>query len=94
MGPKMCTGYFIGAANSPLTGTGCVYPCVYEMGRWGSSWCYTNLDKSEWGAECILGITESSSRRIKCTYSLQNDFCPMNDNMPYLKRNAQSESNY
>ena len=53
MGPKMCTGYFIGAANSPLTGTGCVYPCVYEMGGWGSSWCFTNLDKSEWGAECI-----------------------------------------
>ena len=52
-GTKMCTGYFNGGANSPLTGTGCVYPCVYATGEWGSSWCYTKLDRSEWGAECI-----------------------------------------
>ena len=50
----MCTGYFDNGRNSPLTGTGCAYPCVYdEYGGWGSSWCYTKLDESEWGAECI-----------------------------------------
>ena len=51
----MCTGFYTGAKNSslPLAGTGCVYACVNETGRWGSSWCYTKYDKSEWGAECI-----------------------------------------
>ena len=49
----MCSGYFNGGANFPLAGSGCVYPCVYETGSWGSSWCYTTADRSEWGAECI-----------------------------------------
>ena len=52
-GTKMCSGFFVKEANRPLTGTGCAHPCVYEEGRWGSSWCYTKSDRSEWGAECI-----------------------------------------
>ena len=53
MKKPMCTGFFVKEANRPLTGTGCAHPCVYEKGRWGSSWCYTKSDRSEWGAECI-----------------------------------------
>ena len=54
-GPKMCSGFYTGGKNSslPLPGTGCVYACINETGMWGSSWCYTKYDKSEWGAECI-----------------------------------------
>ena len=52
-GPKICSGYYTGEPNLPLAGTGCAHPCVYEKGKWGSSWCYTRADMSEWGAECI-----------------------------------------
>jgi hypothetical protein len=57
----MCTGNFlesnINDANNgkqrPPAWTKCVEECVIETGRWGSSWCYTSNDKSQWGAECI-----------------------------------------
>lgn len=57
----MCTGNFLesdpsNAGNNkqrPASGTKCVEPCVNESGRWGSSWCYTAEDKSQWGAECL-----------------------------------------
>ena len=57
----MCTGNFQetdinNAGNNkqrPPHGTKCVESCVEESGRWGSSWCYTAKDKSQWGAECI-----------------------------------------
>ena len=59
----MCTGNFLEKnisdatlANDkqrPLAGTKCVVNCVMESGRWGSSWCYTSKDKSQWGAECV-----------------------------------------
>ena len=56
-----CTGNFVesdvsNAGNGkqrPAAGTRCVIPCHWEAGRWGSSWCYTSLDKSQWGAECL-----------------------------------------
>ena len=56
----MCTGSFIekdinDAVNKkqrPPAGTRCVASCVVEEGRWGSSWCYTEEDNSQWGAEC------------------------------------------
>ena len=56
-----CTGNFVesdvsNAGNGkqrPAAGTRCVIPCHWEAGRWGSSWCYTALDKSQWGAECL-----------------------------------------
>ena len=35
----------------PPAGTRCAEPCVYEKGRWGSSYCYT--EDGNWGAECI-----------------------------------------
>ena len=37
----------------PPLGTKCVEPCVIESGVWGSSWCITSEDRSQWGAECI-----------------------------------------
>ena len=56
----MCTGDFIEKDNNhavnkkhrPPAGTTCALPCVVEQGRWGSTWCYTEEDKSQWGAEC------------------------------------------
>ena len=57
----MCTGTFVEsdvstAANGlqrPPAGTQCVDSCEIETGRWGSSWCYTEEDESQWGAECV-----------------------------------------
>ena len=57
----MCTGNYREAdpANSgngkqrPSEGTRCVSACKMESGRWGSSYCYTNEDNTQWGAECI-----------------------------------------
>ena len=48
----MCTGTFY-ESGRPSAGTKCVAPCVSESGRWGSTWCYTKEDKSQWGAECV-----------------------------------------
>ena len=48
----MCTGSFY-ESGRPSAGTKCVAPCVNESGRWGSNWCYTKDDKSQWGAECV-----------------------------------------
>jgi len=56
-----CTGYFkeTDPSNSgngkqrPPAGTKCVEDCVLKSGRWGSSWCYTAEDKSQWGGECL-----------------------------------------
>ena len=57
----MCTGFYAerdvgNSANGkqrPPNGTKCAEPCVKESGRWGSSWCITSKDRSQWGAECI-----------------------------------------
>lgn len=57
----MCTGIFVesdieDAANGkqrPPAGTKCIGACVIQTSRWGSSFCYTEGDKSQWGAECI-----------------------------------------
>ena len=57
----MCTGDFLESninnsgnkKQRPEAGTKCAAPCVIESGRWGSSWCYTAEDESQWGAECV-----------------------------------------
>ena len=51
----MCTGTFREGDGTPRApyGSKCTSECVNEKGRWGSSWCYTGEDKSQWGAECI-----------------------------------------
>ena len=49
----MCTGSF-SESGRPLEGTKCAHPCVMDSGKWGSSYCYTEEDKSQWGAECVL----------------------------------------
>jgi len=56
-----CTGVFQenDPSNSgngkprPPSGTECVEDCIFQPGRWGSSWCYTAKDKSQWGGECL-----------------------------------------
>ena len=56
-----CTGNFqetkpSNAGNGiqrPRAGTPCVGSCKIESGRWGSSWCYTDNAKFQWGAECV-----------------------------------------
>jgi len=56
-----CTGVFqendpSNAGNGklrPPSGTKCVEDCVLRAGRWGSSYCFTAKDKSQWGGECL-----------------------------------------
>jgi len=56
-----CTGFFKenDPSNSgngkqrPPAGTKCVEDCVLKSGRWGSSYCFTAKDKSQWGGECL-----------------------------------------
>ena len=55
---EMCTGnyfeHFSDARNNrlrPPAGTRCAEPCIYEKGRWGSSYCFT--EDGNWGAECV-----------------------------------------
>ena len=51
--PEMCTGVYHESGKTPIPGTKCVEDCVNQEGEWGSSWCYTNEEKTQWGAECI-----------------------------------------
>ena len=53
---EMCTGSYIETAtNEEPTppGTKCVGPCLLTAGKWGSSYCYTTEDQSQWGVECV-----------------------------------------
>ena len=56
----MCTGMFVEPSGAdedgqerPPPGTRCVGGCIQASGRWGTSYCYTEADKSQWGAECV-----------------------------------------
>ena len=49
---EWCTGSFHENGRPPV-GTKCAMPCVIQSGYWGSSWCYTKADKTNWGAECV-----------------------------------------
>ena len=68
----MCTGVFQESdpSNSgngkqrPPSGTKCVEDCVLQSGRWGSSWCFTAEDKSQWGAECLDCSIFSGNQQI------------------------------
>ena len=58
---EMCTGSYSETERDeerPLAGTKCVGPCFLtsdgESVRWGSSYCYTKKDETQWGAECVL----------------------------------------
>ena len=55
----------------PPAGTQCVEPCVMESGRWGSSWCFTAKDKSQWGAEC-LECSGSPGKKLLVVKNLGN----------------------
>ena len=48
-----CTGSFQEDGKTPPSNTKCFYPCIQDAGRWGKNYCYTNPDKSQWGAECV-----------------------------------------
>ena len=58
---EMCTGDFeeSNLENSgnglqrPPAGTKCTSKCFIDSGRWGSSWCYTDKNNFQWGAECV-----------------------------------------
>ena len=54
---EMCTGSYT-EENRTLAakGTKCEGPCIHKGGRWGASYCNTNLTDKEngWGAECVL----------------------------------------
>ena len=56
--PDICTGKYreVHPGNGkqrPSEGTRCVSTCKTESGRWGTNYCYTNEDETQWGAECI-----------------------------------------
>jgi len=77
---EKCTGVFQenDPSNSgngklrPPSGTKCVEDCVFQSGRWGSSWCFTAKDKSQWGGEC-LDCSIFSENTSPC-WSLKNGF--------------------
>ena len=51
---EVCTGNFQesdGTERAP-PGTKCKSDCIISTGRWGYSYCYTEDDHSQWGAEC------------------------------------------
>ena len=58
---EKCTGNYVDPDASnvgnglprPPSGTKCVGGCINESGRWGASYCFTEVDESNWGAECI-----------------------------------------
>ena len=52
---EFCTGTFREKDGTlrAAPGSKCKAKCVTKEGRWGSSWCYTESDKSQWGAECV-----------------------------------------
>ena len=50
---EMCTGSFQENKKRPAPNTKCIGSCIQEAGRWGKNYCYTNKEKSQWGAECI-----------------------------------------
>ena len=64
----MCTGDFQESDSSnagnglqrPPAGTKCTSNCFYDSGRWGSSWCYTDNDNTQWGAECVECDSETN----------------------------------
>ena len=49
---EKCTGSFQ-EDGRPASNTKCFYPCIQDAGRWGNSYCYTNKNQSQWGAECV-----------------------------------------
>ena len=49
----MCTGSFQENGERPVPNTKCIGSCIQDAGRWGKNYCYTNEEKSQWGAECI-----------------------------------------
>ena len=49
----MCTGLYQKKGTTPKPQTKCAGPCIHDVGDWGKSFCYTNKDHSQWGAECI-----------------------------------------
>jgi len=76
---SMCTGNFmetnIGMAGNgmqrPPAGTKCSKPCVFQSGRWGSSWCHT--DDKQWGGECVTCPARDSKIPFKSSTSLQGN---------------------
>ena len=53
---EVCTGNYeeSNGVQRAAPGTKCKSDCIHKDGVWGSSYCYTEDDKSQWGAECTL----------------------------------------
>ena len=62
----MCTGNFQEEGKRPPAGTPCVGTCVMETGIWGSSYCYTDSDKNQWGAECVSCQSRWGGECVSC----------------------------
>ena len=60
-----CTGVYQEEGKRPQPGTKCFGPCIYDAGRWGKSYCYTNKDRSQWGAECTKCQGKKGMNRSK-----------------------------
>ena len=51
----MCAGnfnFYQDKGKRPPAGTPCVGSCTMKSGYWGDSYCYTELEKAQWGGEC------------------------------------------
>ena len=73
----MCTGNFQEEDKRPPAGTHCVGSCVMEAGRWGSSYCFTDSDKNQWGGECLpcQGLSfEEHLNKILCLRNLNKRY--------------------
>jgi len=50
---NVCTGNYQEGGKRPPAGTKCVSRCVHKHGYWGASYCYTDEEQKQWGAECV-----------------------------------------
>eukprot|EP00494_Astrolonche_serrata_P031466 UN31735 len=64
MDQAMCSGFYqeLNVADSgngrmrPPAASPCVGDCIVGIGRWGTSWCYTEPEGTpnrQWGSDCI-----------------------------------------
>ena len=71
---EKCTGSFQEEGKRPAPNTKCVGPCIQDAGRWGKSYCYTNKEESQWGAECVNCQGTNNSLEISCVITASKKF--------------------
>ena len=54
----------------PPPNTKCTSECYGKKGRWGDSWCYTENDKTQWGAPCEKCYPENKGKELMQKWTL------------------------